>query len=309
MSFTRSVIVSLRQSRVLLRSNTTTTTTALKHNRLMSNLIQKNSTCLHRTNPLGHQNLQFLKPICTRSMATKTAEQATETESDQEMSEFLEEEISIEYQNKPDIPKLEEFDVEVKGSQVTLTKKFGKETVTVTFDINENENVDEMPEEDVQDEDSFGGDIVSYPHFTIKITKPSGKSIEFDCVYEFPEQHDEQGDVEEQETHAQEQENHAQEQENDEQEASDIFRFDFVSVLNSGQTSKDDGVYKSETVNMDGILYDNLMNMLAERGVGAVFAQDLIRLSTALEHDKHVEFLEDLKQFAEEDLKQFAEGR
>merc|ERR1711964_237178 len=100
MSFTRSIIVSLRQSRVLLRSNTTTTTTALKHNRLMSNLIQKNSTCLHRTNPLGHQNLQFLKPICTRSMATKTAEQATETESDQEMSEFLEEEISIEYQTR-----------------------------------------------------------------------------------------------------------------------------------------------------------------------------------------------------------------
>lgn len=44
-------------------------------------------------------------------------------------------------------------------------------------------------------------------------------------------------------------------------------------------------------------LYDHLMDFLADRGVDNTFADELIALSTALEHKEYIQFLEDLKQF------------
>lgn len=44
-------------------------------------------------------------------------------------------------------------------------------------------------------------------------------------------------------------------------------------------------------------LYDHLMDFLADRGVDNTFADELIELSTALEHQEYIKFLEDLKSF------------
>lgn len=44
-------------------------------------------------------------------------------------------------------------------------------------------------------------------------------------------------------------------------------------------------------------LYDHLMDFLADRGVDNAFADELIELSTALEHQEYIKFLEDLKSF------------
>ncbi|KAF4791014.1 Complement component 1 Q subcomponent-binding protein, mitochondrial [Turdus rufiventris] len=47
----------------------------------------------------------------------------------------------------------------------------------------------------------------------------------------------------------------------------------------------------------DEALYDHLMDFLADRGVDNTFADELIELSTALEHQEYIKFLEDLKSF------------
>lgn len=44
-------------------------------------------------------------------------------------------------------------------------------------------------------------------------------------------------------------------------------------------------------------LYDHLMDFLADRGVDNTFADELVELSTALEHQEYIAFLEDLKGF------------
>lgn len=44
-------------------------------------------------------------------------------------------------------------------------------------------------------------------------------------------------------------------------------------------------------------LYDHLMDFLADRGVDNTFADELVELSTALEHQEYITFLEDLKSF------------
>lgn len=44
-------------------------------------------------------------------------------------------------------------------------------------------------------------------------------------------------------------------------------------------------------------LYDHLMDFLADRGVDNTFADELIELSTAVEHQEYIKFLEDLEGF------------
>lgn len=44
-------------------------------------------------------------------------------------------------------------------------------------------------------------------------------------------------------------------------------------------------------------LYDHLMDFLADRGVDNTFADELIELSTAVEHQEYIKFLEDLESF------------
>jgi len=206
------------------------------------------------------------------------------------LSGFLRAEIAFEKDNIPDVPKLEHFVATIKGTEIVLTRQFLKETVTVKFDVNENENVNEnVPsEEDMEEDDEgAGGEIVSYPNFTVTITKPSGKSIEIDCIYE----QDEQGELDE--------ELEDEQDEVKEQSAAPKFKMDSVAVLEAGQTRADGGVYESETTNMDFNLYNHLMNMLAERGVDNEFGEDLLRFSTAVEHEQHVAFLQDLRQCVE----------
>lgn len=46
-------------------------------------------------------------------------------------------------------------------------------------------------------------------------------------------------------------------------------------------------------------LYDLLMDMLDERGINDEFANQLVDFSSSYEHSKYVEFLKNLKSFAE----------
>lgn len=44
-------------------------------------------------------------------------------------------------------------------------------------------------------------------------------------------------------------------------------------------------------------LYDHLMDFLADRGVDNTFADELMELSTAIEHQEYIKFLEHLQGF------------
>lgn len=44
-------------------------------------------------------------------------------------------------------------------------------------------------------------------------------------------------------------------------------------------------------------LYDHMMDFLADRGVDNTFADELMELSTAIEHKEYIKFLEDLQTF------------
>ena len=44
-------------------------------------------------------------------------------------------------------------------------------------------------------------------------------------------------------------------------------------------------------------LYDHLMDFLADRGIDNTFADELTELSTAVEHQEYIKFLEDLQGF------------
>ncbi|TTG47513.1 Complement component 1 Q subcomponent-binding protein, mitochondrial [Bagarius yarrelli] len=47
----------------------------------------------------------------------------------------------------------------------------------------------------------------------------------------------------------------------------------------------------------ESALYDHLMDFLADRGVDNTFADELVELSTALEHQEYIKFLEELNGF------------
>ncbi|KAL4672246.1 hypothetical protein H8957_009875 [Semnopithecus entellus] len=55
--------------------------------------------------------------------------------------------------------------------------------------------------------------------------------------------------------------------------------------------------YTLKTDSLDWALYDHLMDFLADQGVDNTFADELVELSTAPEHQAYITFLEDLKSF------------
>lgn len=210
---------------------------------------------------------------------------------EQALSNYLQDEIDYEREMEQSLPEFENFSVSQEGTSVLLTRKFNDERVSVQFDINENNNIDEsreLPEgEDEGVEEA--ANILSYPHFTVSIAKRSGKTLEFDCSYEIAYPEDEEA------------EDVATDQQTEEKQGFDIFKIDQVCVLAKGQTKQAASVYEAETTNMDGNLYNALMALLEERGVDGELADQLLDYSTGAEHNMHAQFLENLKTFVDSD--------
>jgi len=206
---------------------------------------------------------------------------STHTDGDRDLIGFLNEEIAYEEENVKKVPRIRNFTMSMDGSVVTLQRSFKEETVEVVFDINENVNVDDaesMEAEAGEHEDI--PDIVSYPNFTVSIIKPSGNTLLFNCNCNTGI-------------------NEEEEEIDDGNEQYDLLRFESVQVFNPDKENKET-VYSAETENMDGELYSLLMNTLLERGVTGNFVNDLIDLSTTLEHRHYVTFLKSLGGFVKE---------
>ncbi|XP_007451647.1 PREDICTED: complement component 1 Q subcomponent-binding protein, mitochondrial [Lipotes vexillifer] len=202
------------------------------------------------------------------------------TEGDRAFVEFLNDEIKEEkkIQKYKSLPKMSGgWELEVNGTEAKLVQKVAGEKVTVTFNINNSI----PPTYDGEEGTSEGQkveeqepELTSTPNFVVEVVKDgSNKALVLDC--HFPE--DEIGQEEE--------------------DQSDIFSIKEVSFQSTGDSDWKDTNYTLSTDSLDWGLYDHLMDFLADRGVDNTFADELVELSTALEHQEYITFLEDLKGF------------
>ncbi|XP_059004969.1 complement component 1 Q subcomponent-binding protein, mitochondrial [Mustela lutreola] len=205
---------------------------------------------------------------------------ALHTQGDKAFVEFLSDEIKEErkIQKHKSLPKMSGgWELEVNGTEAKLVRRVAGEKVTVTF----NTNNSIPPTFDGEEEPSQGQkveeqepELTSTPNFVVEVIKDGGKkALVLDCHY--PE--DEVGQEEEEE--------------------SDIFSIREVSFQAVGESEWKDTNYTLNTDSLDWALYDHLMDFLADRGVDNTFADELVELSTALEHREYIAFLEDLQGF------------
>ncbi|XP_073446670.1 complement component 1 Q subcomponent-binding protein, mitochondrial [Dendrobates tinctorius] len=201
------------------------------------------------------------------------------TDGDKAFSEFLNDEIKEEKKilKHKNLPKMSGgWELEVNGTEAKLTKKVSGEKVTVTFNTNNSipPSYDEEPQEGQKGGDEEP-DLVSTPNFVVEVTKlESNQTLVLDCHYPA----DEVGHGEE-------------------EEESDIFTIREVSFQPTGDTDWKENSYTLTTDSLDWALYDHLMDFLSDRGIDNTFADELIELSTGLEHQEYIRFLENLNSF------------
>ncbi|KAF7206599.1 complement component 1 Q subcomponent-binding protein, mitochondrial [Nothobranchius furzeri] len=204
------------------------------------------------------------------------------TEGDKAFGDFLSDEIKEEkvIQKNKSLPKMTGgWEVGMNGTEVKLTKHASGDKITVTFNVNNSipPNFEEEAVEQGQSQKSAEEEpeIVSTPNFVVEVTKQAAKhSLVFDC--HFPE--DEVSNAEG-------------------EEESDIFAIREVSFQPEGDVDWKETSYTLNTDSLDWALYDHLMDFLADRGVDNTFADELMELSTAIEHQEYIKFLEDLQGF------------
>ncbi|XP_048223369.1 LOW QUALITY PROTEIN: complement component 1 Q subcomponent-binding protein, mitochondrial-like [Perognathus longimembris pacificus] len=207
------------------------------------------------------------------------------TEGDKAFVEFLTDEIKEEKKIKKhkSLPKMSGgWELEVNGTEAKLIWKVSGEKIAVTFNINNSipptfdseEEATQGQKVEEQEPELTSTPLTSTPNFVVEVTNSDGKkALALDCHY--PE--DEIGQEEEAE--------------------SDIFSIKEVSFQATGDSEWKDTNYTLNTDSLDWALYDHLMDFLADRGVDNTFADELVELSTALEHQEYITFLEDLESF------------
>lgn len=202
------------------------------------------------------------------------------TEGDKAFGDFLSDEIKEErkIQKSKSLPKMSGgWELEMNGTEAKLTRNVAGEKVTVTFNVNNSipPNFEEEVEQGQQKSAEEEPEIVSTPNFVVEVTKQASKhSLVFDCHY--PEDEMSRGEGEEE---------------------SDIFAIREVSFQPEGDSEWKETSYTLNTDSLDWALYDHLMDFLADRGVDNTFADELMELSTAMEHQEYIKFLEDLQGF------------
>ncbi|OCT95178.1 complement component 1 Q subcomponent-binding protein, mitochondrial [Xenopus laevis] len=201
------------------------------------------------------------------------------TEGDKAFAEFLKDEIKEEkkIQKHKNLPKMSGgWELQVNGTEAKLVREISGEKVTVTFNTNNSipPSFNEEAQEGQKAEENEP-ELMSTPNFVIEVTKmDTNQTLVLDCHY--PEDEIAHGE---------------------EEEESDIFTIREVSFQPTGQTEWKENSYTLNTDSLDWALYDHLMDFLADRGVDNTFADELVELSTALEHHEYIKFLENLKDF------------
>lgn len=227
---------------------------------MCSSVLSRTPACRHTA-----KSSSFLRTAaCSYSQAS--------TKGDQELADFLVEEIEAEKKARKSaqLPKIEGFDTKLEGSEVTLTRTFNQETVTVRLNVNHSVDAEDADEFSAnQDKAPEPGEMKSKPNFTVEIER-GGKKLYFSCTF------NETADAEGQ------------------SESYDSFGVAEFAIY-EGEWS--DEVYSVSGDIMDGYLYDLLMNMLEERGISSEFGFNLVNFCTVYEHSLYIGLLEKLKEF------------
>lgn len=194
------------------------------------------------------------------------------TQGDQELAEFLEEEINLEKEAQVHsvLPKVKGFQTDITGSEVSLTRQYDGELITVKFNIN-NTVEDETPP-DMEAEDPQDKDLKSKPKFQVDLSR-KGQTLTFLCSFLEGEP--------------------ATPEQAEQEDAFQIEEF----YIHDGSGDESPTQYVASAGIIDGDLYNLFMNMLDDRGISKDFANELVELSTAHEHKLYIKALQDIRKF------------
>lgn len=194
------------------------------------------------------------------------------TRGDRELVEFLQEEIVAEKKTlQPNLPShLGEFSIKASDAEITLTRSFHDEKITISLNVNHTVDTDGEGVAELN-QDQTEGVLKSRPSFEVDITIGS-KTLSFTCSYMSP------GDFQDAGQNAGE----------------DVFGINELTIY-EGEWSE--ATYCVSGDILDGMMYDLLMNMLEERGVTNEFAEQLSTLCSDYEHSKYVDLLQRVQDF------------
>lgn len=182
---------------------------------------------------------------------------------EQELTDFLVSEIDLEKESqKSSLPKMADWKVSTNGSEITLTKQFNQEEITIKANV--------CYSVDAANPDVDNGQMVCKPDFAIEIKKGS-QILGLNCSYIQDEENMDEG-----------------------QRLEDDFQINEISIY-EGEFQKQSYAISGEVI--DGNLYDLLMNVLEGRGIDQQFAKNLVEYATAYEHGLYVGLLENMKKF------------
>merc|ERR1712212_988147 len=233
--------------------------------------VTSQTCCISSNTNLRTVNYLLSKQMKASSV-TFQSYRSLHTDSDRELTSFLQEEIEAEKEQIVQIPKIGKYKMSKKGTLVTLRQKMDDEIVEISFDINKNLNVPIEMEEGAEDEGL--PPIVSYPEFAVVITKSSGQTLRLNCN-SAPVDHQEE-----------------------EEEMPELLRIESAQSYHIDTDVST--VYEAEAESMDATMYDILLSVLRDRGVDDDFTQDLVDFSSAVEGQYYLEHLERLSKFARE---------
>ncbi|CAK9303154.1 unnamed protein product [Gordionus sp. m RMFG-2023] len=254
--------------------------------RPMTNVSTKNMNMLSlmksNSNPINRLAILSISDFNKRHKSSATSSLA-----DKELATFLQDEIENEtksMETKATSPTFEGFNTELKDAKVILTKKSGKESFKVIFNVNnslDNNSEEEYSEQkNVSDnksnEDVELGSPISKPTYTIELEK-NGQIMAFYCSFA------EEGSYED-----------GNQSSPDSAGYSDLYRIDEISIYQNEYT---DDSYSVTCDLLDEQMYEKLFNMLEDRGLGNEFASKLAEFSTAYEHKLYVNLLSKIKNF------------
>lgn len=189
---------------------------------------------------------------------------------DEDLAQFLTEEIKAEKSNQKQLPKLDGFKVEADGAELKFVKEYGEEKVVVQLNVNH--TVDSAEEDDGSSQEA--PEMKSKPSFEVDLVKPDGRTLSFTCSYIYEHDGPEKA---------------AQEEGYD-----DIFAIEEVTLFQGEWNEKK---YAVAGDILDGYLYDLFMGMLDERGVNKSFATTLSDYCSSYEQGQYIAMLEGLQQF------------
>jgi len=219
------------------------------------------------------------RSFLTSSRVLAESSRQVQTKSDLEMSDFLRDEIRAEKESLKSLSKavqVKGFDVTTDEAEVRLKKNFQGEQIVVK--VNVNHSVDADPNAEVADKPPVEGEktsMVCRPSFSVELTK-GAYTLTLNCSLL-------RNEDDEEEMMRDGQQN---------QSYQDMFNIDEFAI-HKGELKESTYTMSGEV--MDASFYDNLMNMMDERGVNSDFVRELVEFCTLYEQKLYVNLLEHLQ--------------